>query len=138
MDRLDFLEPLPLAEMRAKLRADQVKLNQLLAPNGEAKMVADSKGATDDSRANSIEDRTKPLTDRAKGKDRANEDESKETLFNSTTRAACQFQADNGNPVAAAMHFSRDDDFENSSFARRKHARELPKFFAKTVEYANL
>ena len=138
MDELDSLELLPLAEMKAKLRADQIKLNQLLAPSGEAKMVADSKDATDDSHASSTGDRTKSFTGRAKGKGRANEEESKETLFNSTTTAACQFQAGNGNPVAAAMRFSRDDDFENSSFARRKHARELPKFAANHVQYANL
>ena len=78
MDDLSSLELLPLAEMKAKLRADQIKLNQLLAPSGEAKMVADSKDA---------------------------------------------------------MRFSSDNDFENSS---RKHARELPKFLAKTVQYANL
>ena len=101
-------------------------------------MVADSKDATDDSHANSTEDRTKPLTGRAKGKGRANEEESKETLFNSTTGAACRFRAGSGNPVAAAMRFSRDDDFENSSFARRKHARELPKFAVNLVQYANL
>jgi hypothetical protein len=137
MDELDSLELLPLAEMKAKLRADQIKLNQLLAPSGEAKTVADSKNAADDSHANSIEDGTKPLTSLAKGNGGANEEESKETLFNSTTSAACQFQAGNGSPVAAATRFSRDDDLENSSFARRKHARELPKFLAKTVQYAN-
>ena len=138
MDELDSLELLPLAEMKAKLRADQIKLNQSLAPAGEAKMVADPKDAADDSHADSIEDRTKPLTSQVKGKSKANEEESKETLFNSTTSAACQFQAGNGNPVAAAMRFSRDDEFENSSFARRKHARELPCFAAKDVVYANL
>lgn len=131
MDELEPIETLPLAEMKAKLRADQTKLNQLLAPNGEAKTVADSKDATDDSHANSIEDRTK-------GKGRANEEESKGTLFNSTTSAKCQLQAGNGNPVVAAMRFSRDDDFENSSFARRKFARESPQFLAKTDEYVNL
>jgi hypothetical protein len=93
MDELGSLELLPLAEMKAKLKADQIKLNQSLAPSGEAKMVADSKDAADDSHTDDIEDRTKPLTAEAKGKCRRNEEAGKETFSNSTTSAACHFDA---------------------------------------------